>query len=188
MRSAVEDCFGLFNEFLLSIGNLVVEISGNRNAGKLGDSICRDAVRLNCENPVIDAERLLFLFSLLNQVIQLGFLSGVSCAPSLILEENDLIKALVGREFSVEFLEISLLVLEDVQESFEVLDFPSLFVERSAQFFPPPIFCEDSKHSSDDVSDVAASSYVRRQGSVHDNHHHCSQVVADDIEVFYWNY
>ena len=108
-------------------------------------------MRLHAYDPVINGKLTL---SLLDDFFELFDGLFVRVLPSIELNLDDAIETFVFWENSIDTFEILLVILEDLEEAFH------------AENFPPACSLHDREATSEDVSDIATSSYVRWKSTI----------------------
>lgn len=86
---------------------------------------------------------------------------------------DDFVKTLVFWEFAVNSFEIKFVILENLLEAFHTED------------FPPSISLHDTEDSSQDVSDITATSNVRGKGTIRYGDQNGSSVIKDDVHILH---
>ena len=92
--------------------------------------------------------------------------------PSLILNFDNLTEALVLRELSIDTFKVSLVMLKDFNKAIH------------AELVPPAALFEQSKASSQDVANVAATSDIRGQRAIRYRNEDCPRMVQHDEHLF----
>ena len=171
VSGVVEDGLSSLGSSLLSHGDLVVKSLWDWSLDDLGDQIGWDTVRLHTNDPVVKGELTLALLDDLLELLD-GLLVGES--PPVVLDLDDLCETLILWEFTIDTLEVLLMVLEDLKEALH------------AKVVPPLGFLHDREHSSEDVSHIASTTNVRRKSSIGDGDQDSPGVIEDNIKILDW--
>lgn len=170
MNGVVKNLFCGFGRAILFVRDCVVQISRDREPRNLGNFVSSDAPGGANHDPVIDGELALLLFE---KLLKVSLLSSVSVKPSVILDLNNFSERFVLRELAVDALEIDLMVLKDLKETFH------------SNFVPPVVLFEDKEAPAKDVANVGATTNVGRKAAVRDGHKERTGVVQNDVKLLH---
>ena len=151
MNCVVQYLLRSLHNFLLTGGDLVVEISRSLNARHFCNGVNGDSPRGHGKDPVIDRKLVLVL---LEELLELFRLLGIGVQPSLVLNFDDSSEALVLREGSIDTFKVSLVVLEDFNETIHT------------ELVPPASLLEQREATPEDVTHVSTTADIRRQRAV----------------------
>jgi hypothetical protein len=153
---------------LSALGNLQKQFVGHFEFGDLRDGIDRNAVRCDEQDPVVHRQ---LPAGLLQMLPQLLFRFLVREFPALVLQLNDLTERLVGRERSIDFGQIVLMLLEDLQKAFH------------AENLPPLALLQNGKDAAQLIADVGRAALIGRQRTVDHGHQNRPSVVQYHVAV-----
>jgi hypothetical protein len=151
MVSIVEDLLRSLSNTLLSSGDLVVEISRNRDASTFSNLISGNTPRLHSVNPVINRK---FALLLLDEFLKVDGLLIISSQPAGVFHLNNLAETSVSLHGTEDTLKVELMSLEYFEEAIH------------AKGVPPAVLSHDGEAASEDVTDIAATTNVRGERTI----------------------